>query len=109
LKANRHILVSKSIDPGAFNTGLTGSTCTALPRSARLLEDNEDSALGVAAHVHIESKTLILKAVFYLLVSSAETMGAFNTGFDTPSLDRPTSAIPASHSSSSPFSSVLPA
>jgi hypothetical protein len=31
-----------------------------------------------------------LKAVYHILVSSAETIGAFNSGFDTVNLHRPT-------------------
>jgi len=33
-----------------------------------------------------------LKAVHHILASSAETIGAFNTGFDTVNLHRPTAA-----------------
>jgi hypothetical protein len=33
-----------------------------------------------------------LKAVYDVIVSSAETIGAFNTGFDTIDLHRPSSA-----------------
>ena len=43
----------------------------------------------VAALVEFESKTN-LKAVYHILVSSDETIGAFNTGFDTVKLHRPT-------------------
>jgi hypothetical protein len=42
----------KRMDPGGFNTGLIGSTCTALPS-----EDlAELAAQAVAAQVEIESK-----------------------------------------------------
>jgi hypothetical protein len=37
-----------------------------------------------------------LKAVHHILVSSAETKGAFHTGFDTVNLHRPTWASRAS-------------
>jgi len=32
----------------------------------------------------------MLKAAYHILVSGAETMGAFNTGFETVNLHRPT-------------------
>ena len=35
----------------------------------------------------------ILKAVHHILVSSADTIGAFNTDFDTVNLHRPTLTI----------------
>jgi hypothetical protein len=34
-----------------------------------------------------------LKAVLHIVASSAETIGAFNTGFDTVNLHRPTVAV----------------
>jgi hypothetical protein len=34
-----------------------------------------------------------LKAVYRIVLSSVETMGAFNTGFDTVNLHRPTEAV----------------
>ena len=43
--------------------------------------------LVVAAQVEIQQT---LKAVYEIPVSSAETVGAFNTGFDTVNLHRPT-------------------
>jgi hypothetical protein len=36
-----------------------------------------------------------MKAVHHILVSSAETRRAFNTGFDTVNLHRPTTLSPA--------------
>jgi hypothetical protein len=36
-----------------------------------------------------------LKAVYHLLVSSAETIGTFNTDFDTVNLHRPTVGLSA--------------
>jgi hypothetical protein len=40
----------------------------------------------------LNSKAKLL-AVHHILVSSAETIGAFNTGFDTANLHRPTTAL----------------